>query len=67
MKAQLASMWSPCRRTGNLRRLSARSSLLSASDAAASSSYKCSVATEEDAIEMKVEQSVKILLTSDSE
>lgn len=53
MKAQLASMWSPCRRTRNLRRVSARSSLLSAADAAALSSCKCCVSAEEDAIEMK--------------
>ncbi|KMT16719.1 hypothetical protein BVRB_3g050030 [Beta vulgaris subsp. vulgaris] len=53
MRAQLASMWSPCRRAGNLRRTSMKRSLLSASDATLSSTLNYSVATEEDDADMK--------------
>ncbi|KAL2921502.1 putative GTP diphosphokinase RSH3 chloroplastic [Bienertia sinuspersici] len=51
MKAQLAFMWRPCRKVGNLRRVFAKSS--STSDATAASNFNCSVATEEDDTDMK--------------
>uniref|UniRef100_A0A803L218 GTP diphosphokinase n=1 Tax=Chenopodium quinoa TaxID=63459 RepID=A0A803L218_CHEQI len=53
MRAELASMWSPCRRARNPRRVSTKSSLLSASDTTASNSFNCAVATEDDDTEMK--------------
>lgn len=53
MRAELASMWSPCRRVGRFRRASTKSSSLTTSDASASSSFDCSVPTEEDDTNMK--------------
>ncbi|CAO2821634.1 unnamed protein product [Amaranthus hypochondriacus] len=53
MRAELASMWSPCRRAGNLRKASTIDNLLPTSDAAAASSFNGSVVDDEDDIHMK--------------
>ncbi|KAL9240220.1 hypothetical protein vseg_014465 [Gypsophila vaccaria] len=54
MRADLASMWSPCRRIGNHRRVSTKSSLHSASYASAASTFTCSVTTEDNDVDMEV-------------
>ncbi|KAK9724085.1 hypothetical protein RND81_05G047000 [Saponaria officinalis] len=48
MRAELASMWSPCRRIGNHRRVSSKSSLLPASCVCEASRFTCSTAEDTD-------------------
>ncbi|KAG7981068.1 hypothetical protein I3843_05G213400 [Carya illinoinensis] len=53
MRADLASMWSPISRAGNLRRISARASLLPLDEKSLTSDYEGAMAIDEDITGMK--------------
>ncbi|GAB4858189.1 hypothetical protein Ancab_009586 [Ancistrocladus abbreviatus] len=48
MRAELASMWSPCRRTGNLRKITAKNSLVVTSDENASGNDGANLIDEDE-------------------
>lgn len=54
MRADLASMWSPISRAGNLRRISARASMLPLDEKSLTSDYEGAMAIDEDITSMKV-------------